>query len=473
MLGTLLTVHHRDGQNLPRGRSKLYQRYLDGMLGAWEQRIRVTRDVALTPDQKRYLLQRTATYFLLNSVESLGEQDAPPLVGMTEIIRETLAEMGALASNDVNAYSSRVLSELRERTGMLDGPGTYSFVHKSVAEFLFAEILNEGHLRDPEGERIDRQWIFARRHDDRWRGVLFFWAGLAAKADVQGFIETLLERAECEDILLAFALLQDQMERLTLYWVRSTFANICKTYLPVCSEDFSSCKISGTAPVLTEGFTIPHVLLPSLNAIGGAHAFLYVARYVALDLAVRADLPTPWAHWAWWAATLPDASDDELLSAIGQPLSEYGIGYSTYCSQIVIRRAFARAGCREIWLEHLDALNKLGTIKACVIPWSSLGLLAIPRINDDSALEVAMAFLDCFPWIIAKPIDPDHLIRSETCRPAMPGKALDILDHAMRHFEGLERDRGLQHENLQVCKRWIDSLKDRRALLASSQKGGE
>lgn len=52
LLSTLLMVHHLDGK-LPNGRSQLYERYVDGMLGVWDDRRNVTaKSIPLLPREK-------------------------------------------------------------------------------------------------------------------------------------------------------------------------------------------------------------------------------------------------------------------------------------------------------------------------------------------------------------------------------------------------------------------------------------
>jgi hypothetical protein len=214
MLSTLLTVHHRDGQQLPRGRAQLYRRYIDGMLGMWEQRIHVKREVDLTADQKRKLLTHIALHFHTHDIDQLGEEESDGKRGLHQVVATYLPEL------DVQHPAPAVLEELRERTGMLDGPGTYAFIHKSVGEFLFGEALKEGHLTDQRGEKLDRQWLFSRRQADRWRGVLYFWAGQASVSDLIGFIEEIEKQKDAQDAWLSLALVADQADRLPKAWMR-------------------------------------------------------------------------------------------------------------------------------------------------------------------------------------------------------------------------------------------------------------
>ncbi|MCP4599060.1 MAG: hypothetical protein GY847_00715, partial [Proteobacteria bacterium] len=95
--------------------------------------------------------------------------------------------------------------------GLIVGPGIYSFVHKSVAEYLVAEAILQGDQRDESGRRIDRFMLFEHRDDDRWNTVTFLWAGLAPVADVESFIG---ECIEAETWGLAYGVLFDQYEQI-------------------------------------------------------------------------------------------------------------------------------------------------------------------------------------------------------------------------------------------------------------------
>ncbi|NEQ51757.1 MAG: hypothetical protein F6K11_16720, partial [Leptolyngbya sp. SIO3F4] len=115
-----------------------------------------------------------------------------------------------LGSMRVKFSSEQVLANLRERSGLIIGPGVYSFVHKSVAEFLVAESIVEGNQQDKGGQRIDRLYLLNHRDDDRWNTVTFLWAGLASLGDLEGFID---ECITVNNKSLAFGLLYDQYEK--------------------------------------------------------------------------------------------------------------------------------------------------------------------------------------------------------------------------------------------------------------------
>jgi hypothetical protein len=200
LLSTLLMVHHLDG-NIPSGRSQLYRRYVEGMLGLWDDRRKVAATtVQLSLEEKRQIMRGFALKMFLQGRDQLDEPAALELV------------QGLLQKINVSLPEEDVLAGLRERSGLIIGPGIYSFVHKSVAEYLVAESVLQGDQRDETGRRIDRFCLFEHRDNDRWNTVTFLWSGLAPLADVESFID------ECINIRawnLAYGILNDQYDRFT------------------------------------------------------------------------------------------------------------------------------------------------------------------------------------------------------------------------------------------------------------------
>jgi hypothetical protein len=201
LLSTLLMVHHLDG-SLPRGRSELYRRYVAGMLGLWDDRRNVTAtSLQLSLEQKRQIMRRFALKMFLQQKDQLDEHEA------LEIMKAVLGKL------NISLSEEDVLSGLRERSGLIIGPGIYSFVHKSVLEYLVAESVLQGDERDDSDHRIDRLCLFKNRDDDRWNTIIFLWAGLAPFVDVESFVE------ECIKIQmwdLAYGILYDQYDKFPL-----------------------------------------------------------------------------------------------------------------------------------------------------------------------------------------------------------------------------------------------------------------
>jgi len=199
LLSTLLMVHHLDG-SLPSGRSQLYRRYVEGMLGIWDDRRQVSAvSIELKLEQKRQILRSFALYLFLIEEDQLDETQ------VLEWLNEQLTRMG------IKENASVVLDSLRERSGLIIGPGVYNFAHKSIAEYLVAETILQGDQRDTNERRFDRFLLFEHRDDDRWNTVTFLWAGLAPIADIESFIDASID---ANNVALSAGLFLDQFERI-------------------------------------------------------------------------------------------------------------------------------------------------------------------------------------------------------------------------------------------------------------------
>lgn len=205
LLSTLLMVNHLDG-SLPGGRSQLYKRYIEGMLGIWDDRRNVkATSISLTLDQKKQIIRGLALHMFLTERDSLDETD------IKQWLEEFLPNIGASLSSD------DVLTILRERTGLIVGPGVYSFIHKTIAEYLMADAVLQGDQKDLSGKRIDRLCLLENRENDRWNTVIFLWAGLAPVADVETFIAACIDN---NSLSLGYGVLFDQFQRFPMFTKR-------------------------------------------------------------------------------------------------------------------------------------------------------------------------------------------------------------------------------------------------------------
>ncbi|MEM9538447.1 MAG: NACHT domain-containing protein [Cyanobacteria bacterium P01_E01_bin.42] len=222
LLSTLLMVHHLDGR-LPSGRSKLYERYVEGMLGLWDDRRKVTAtSIQLSLEQKRKILQGLALSMHLQEKDQLDEEE------ILSLVEKLLDEM------KIELPTGEVLDTLRERSGLIVGPGVYNFVHKSVAEYLVAETIVQGDRRDASGRRIDRWTLFENRDSDRWNTVIFLWAGLASVADIEDFIDKCNEDKSHE---LAYGILYDQYENIPSTIRFRLLQNLLENEYHFCSDE--------------------------------------------------------------------------------------------------------------------------------------------------------------------------------------------------------------------------------------------
>jgi NACHT domain len=274
LLSTLLMVHHLDG-SLPGGRSQLYERYVKGMLGLWDDRRDVVaRELDLSLEKKRQIMQRFSLQMFLEGQEQLDESAA------FELMKQILQGLNkSLAAEDV-------LEVLRERSGLIIGPGIYSFIHKSVAEYLVAESVVQGDQRDISGRRIDRFYLFENRDDDRWNTVTFLWAGLVPIADLESFIE---ECIGVNSFALAYGIIYDQYDRFFPEFRRSMLGRMTSQQLSDLTKAYNKsghyvsflCSISSKETSLKpsrNGFNIPTFELRKIGDFSGDfHALFFRA----------------------------------------------------------------------------------------------------------------------------------------------------------------------------------------------------
>lgn len=250
LLSTLLMVHHLDG-SLPSGRSQLYRRYVEGMLGIWDDRRQVSAtSINLTLEQKRQILRGFALHLFLIEEDQLDETQ------VLEWLNEQLIKMS------IKENAAVVLDSLRERSGLIIGPGVYNFAHKSIAEYLVAETILQGDQQDSRGRRFDRFLLFEHRDDDRWNTVTFLWAGLAPIADVESFIDASINGHNVE---LSAGLLLDQFDRIPAEIARKLLLNIMKEEIEFRIRGRKWVVSSPANQYYARGLIIPTVNLRGLT----------------------------------------------------------------------------------------------------------------------------------------------------------------------------------------------------------------
>ncbi|MGB2926875.1 MAG: NACHT domain-containing protein, partial [Limnothrix sp.] len=202
LLSTLLTVHHLDG-SLPSGRSELYRRYVEGMLGLWDDRRKVkATTLNISRETKRQIIRSLALEMFLEEKDQLDEDDAVKLLSKI------------LGKLKIDCSAKAILTVFCERSGLIIGPGIYSFIHKSVLEYLVAESVLQGDQEDHSGGRIDRFWLYENSNNDRWNTVMFLWAGLASVSDVESVIKKCMKAPT--EYSLGLGLLLDQSSKFRI-----------------------------------------------------------------------------------------------------------------------------------------------------------------------------------------------------------------------------------------------------------------
>ncbi len=298
LLATLLLVHALDG-SLPAGRAKLYQRYVEGMLGVWDQRQqRPASMVALTTGQKREILRDLALRMFLEEVDQLED------TAVEAIVASTLERLRLSCS------PTEALDVLRERTGLIVGPGIWTFSHKSVAEFLVAEAIVDGTVRDHHGKRMDRMRLFRHRYEDRWNVVTFLWAGLAPPVELEGFLEELGRDGDVERASeLAIGLMSDQEDRSTRDQWRFWMARLSGMAAGGGEANFV-CELGERART-------PHRLL---RTISGRNLSTFALRRLSLrdltDVLQYLDPAVSKSPEVWWLVATSMPSHPQWTSAL-------------------------------------------------------------------------------------------------------------------------------------------------------------
>ncbi|NRT87285.1 NACHT domain-containing protein [Clostridium beijerinckii] len=252
LLSTLLMVHHLDG-SIPNGRSQLYKRYIDGMLGIWDDRRDVNAvDIKLSLIQKKQILKRFAIFMFFEEEDQIDETKI--IVWLNNLLDNLRLKFKA----------EEVLSQLRERSGLIIGPGIYSFIHKTVGEYLVAEEILDGDYRLESGMKVDRFCLFENRENDRWNSVIFLWSGIAPVYDVESFIEQCIKMDDCE---LGYGILLDQYVRLSpefCYKIILGEKYISKINT-ACDFGCDSFWICSSSYVDKYGYVVPDFELKSIN----------------------------------------------------------------------------------------------------------------------------------------------------------------------------------------------------------------
>lgn len=301
MLATVLMVHHLDG-SLPKGRSALYRRYINGMLGLWDDRrhLKVSA-VEIKQTEKRFLLTRVAVHLHFSGQEQIEEEE------LLRLLEEELKRQHLIHD------PRHVLDALRERSGLLVGPGTYSFVHKSVGEYLLAEALDDGTLRDDDGQVIDRARLFLERENDRWNNIMFFWAGLARLADLEGFIDLVESETRRPDWDLVAGLLYDASNRLSLDSFRDRFRRLLRRPIEWREEEMHGWSMSSLPADRWEIMEFPDMGIRSTQPLDFWGAFDELVGEKKIDWSV-CESPNPFIAPAVWIRFISSIVDHGQFS---------------------------------------------------------------------------------------------------------------------------------------------------------------
>ena len=157
-------------------------------------------------------------------------------------------------------------------------------MHKTIGEFLVAELICDGTTHLPDKRRLDRKELWEHRHEDQWTAVLFFWAGKTSPRELEEFLGDLLNEATEGATLLALSLLYDQGDRLTHETQRSLATRlISKPFQVAGGLEIYSCETPLVPDFMFKRFWTHIVPLRGLSEAASSQAFVNFFRRGLLD----------------------------------------------------------------------------------------------------------------------------------------------------------------------------------------------
>ena len=453
MLATIVMVHHMDGE-LPRGRAKLYERYIDGMLGLWDSRWGVPSPIELTLPLKRHILTRLAIHLHVANIEQLGDDEIRSLV--------------ELILPDINCRHSaaEVLDYLRERTGLLIGPGTWSFVHKNVGEFLVAAAIRDGDCVSDDGQKLDRLRLFAERHNDRWNNVLFFWTGLTTPGDLMSFIDQVSAESSPSDTILALSLIYDQIQsyRLTEPWKSETLlALLQKDFRPKEDALFKGLSC-GPFPKETHwagGYSLLLTLrTPELVfSLSALWACLRLSR-ITWKKASSCHQSILFDVWTFFTITPPSAED--LRTALDKNTWVKGMDrtWLIFPATTGIQRAAKGLGSLSL-AEFIDILGQAESELKRRIPFFLLGaLITLPQDATPSKQESVTTILRSLESVKDYELDQQWLrLSTEFVEDRLPSNIqFDLLKRSLKTLYEVELENSFDPNLVNTVRGYVKAL---------------
>jgi hypothetical protein len=369
----------------------------------------------------------------------------------------------------------RLLPALRERTGLLQGPGAWCFVHKTIGEFLVAELICDGTTRLPDKRRLDRKELWTHRHKDEWTTVLFFWGGKTSPRELEEFLGDLLKEATGEATLLALSLLHDQGDRLTHDAQRSLAALLSAKPLPSPGKRDRGVVPCAT-PVAPESmykheYGARVLELPGLSRINSAQAFK--------DLFVRG-LLTP-ADLLNTQGEMRVQLTTAALSALGVEGTKLTMEVRKYLGHLPPRdlALYCMYHCfvdEFVWgrgdlRRHRNALAEWLKAFPDGRAWVSLVLVGAlcERFLPPDRRTTARTQVGSLLWEWRdEPVDNDWLRESDNCRGWTMG-TIDVLKETRQSLESSDPDAwGITAEQHIDLLAWCDRKLARRAELKAA-----
>lgn len=178
LLLTMIATVHQYGGALPARRATLYDQICQVLLGRRE------RDLALTAEQMRLVLEQLAYYLMVQDRRDLPRQDA------CAVIAEPLQRVQSHLTPEA------FLQMIEEASGLLlqREQGIYGFAHQTFQEYLAASYIRKKGLVHTLTAYLDAPW---------WQETIRLYCALA---DATPIIEACLEASQLSASTLALAL---------------------------------------------------------------------------------------------------------------------------------------------------------------------------------------------------------------------------------------------------------------------------
>jgi hypothetical protein len=414
----------------------------------------LARATKLTDKEKRQVLAYIALDFHLHGINEVNDQV------MYQLVLEALKKFNY--QEDVE----RLLPALRERTGLLQGPGAWAFTHKTIGEFLVAELVYEGTTRLPDNRRLDRKELWAYRHDDAWTAILFFWAGKTTSRELEDFIGDLLNRSDAKEAILALSLLIDQGNRLG-YQMQRTFAlRILKKEIWGSTPNSSVCSTSLVPEFAYRELSSPAFNLRGLSTSDSSRAIMMLfASGILLpkDLAdVDKQAYEPCLVALFWALGETNSCVDlglrNLLDSLDRrDMALYCFNYQFDVSNLESSRAEVVLG------KWMDAFPE-GR------PWVIILLLgAIWECYDGVVGQINPGHVKILVQLLVEmmdlPVDDEWLVGSSECLGWMQTDGIDIIEVTKKELMLKDSDWNLSTTHRDNLIKLCEKLMVRRSML--------
>jgi predicted NACHT family NTPase len=180
MLSAICLVNYFERGELPKDRAVLYKLCVEGLLHHWDQRRGIHSEFTL--DEKLRTCREVA---LAMQADDRAEYETDKV---QRIFSDVLGDA---------ARGEKLLEHIRYRTGLLieRRAGLFAFAHLTFQEYLAAQAVYEGNLRN-----IDTERLASEHNDGRWKEVIALYCGSVSANAAHNMIEKLIAQSNTEEL---------------------------------------------------------------------------------------------------------------------------------------------------------------------------------------------------------------------------------------------------------------------------------